>query len=102
MAGVLHGSARTTTTRLAALDTLPGTVFGGCSPASSQPGVHRLLDQVEDAAPAGRVAHAIMDDAAHKHPEVLTGPADPRWMVHFTPTSCSWLDAVEGFFRLTR
>ncbi len=50
--------------------------------------------------PAGKVVHAIMDNyAAHKHPEVLAWLADnPRWTVHFTPTSCSWLNTVEGFF----
>ncbi len=42
--------------------------------------------------------------ATHKPPEVLTRLADdPRWTVHFTPTSCSWLNAVEGFpSKLTR
>jgi transposase len=51
------------------------------------------------------VIHAILDNyAEHKHPEVLAWLADhPRWTFHFTPTSCSWLNAVEGFFsKLTR
>ena len=55
--------------------------------------------------PPGKVIHAILDNyAAHKHPEVLAWlAAHPRWTFHFTPTSCSWLNAVEGFFsRLTR
>ena len=55
--------------------------------------------------PAGKVIHAILDNyAAHKHPNVLAWLADhPRWTFHFTPTSCSWLNAVEGFFsKLTR
>ena len=54
---------------------------------------------------AGKVIHAILDNyAAHKHPNVLAWLADhPRWTFHFTPTSCSWLNAVEGFFsELTR
>ena len=49
--------------------------------------------------------HAILDNyAAHKHPQVLAWLAEhPRWTFHFTPTSCSWLNAVEGFFsKLTR
>ena len=53
----------------------------------------------------GKVIHAILDNyAAHKHPQVLTWLAEhPRWTFHFTPTSCSWLNAVEGFFsKLTR
>ncbi len=55
--------------------------------------------------PVGKVIHAVMDNyATHKHPEVLAWLADnPRWTFHFTPTSCSWLNAVEGFFsKLTR
>jgi len=53
----------------------------------------------------GKVIHAILDNsAAHKHPQVLAWLAEhPRWTFHFTPTSCSWLNAVEGFFsKLTR
>jgi transposase len=49
--------------------------------------------------------HAILDNyAIHKHPQGLAWLAEhPRWTFHFTPTSCSWLNAVEGFFsKLTR
>ena len=55
--------------------------------------------------PAGKVVHAILDNyAAHKHPKVLAWLArHPRWIFHFTPTSGSWLNAVETFFSaLTR
>jgi len=55
--------------------------------------------------PAGKLVHAIMDNyAAHKHPKVRAWlERHPRWTFHFTPTSCSWLNAVEGFFaKLTR
>ena len=55
--------------------------------------------------PAGKVIHAIMDNyATHRHREVVAWLANnPRWTFHFTPTSCSWLNAVEGFFsKLTR
>jgi transposase len=51
------------------------------------------------------VIHAIVDNyATHKHPKVLEWLADhPRWTFHFTPTSGSWLNAVENFFSvLTR
>ena len=50
--------------------------------------------------PAGKVIHAIVDNyAAHKQPNVLKWLADhPRWTFHSTPTSASWLNAVEGFF----
>ncbi len=52
------------------------------------------------AVPAGKIVHAIIDNyAAHKHPKVRAWlDRHPRWTFHFTPTSCSWLNAVEGFF----
>ena len=65
----------------------------------------RFIGTVERSVPAGKVIHAILDNyAAHKHPNVMAWLADhPRWTFHFTPTSCSWLNAVEGFFsKLTR
>ena len=55
--------------------------------------------------PAGKGIHAIADNyAAHKHPKVRAWLArHPRWVFHFTPTSASWLNAVETFFSaLTR
>ena len=50
--------------------------------------------------PAGKTVHAILDNyAVHKHPKVRAWlDRHPRWTFHFTPTSCSWLNAVEGFF----
>ena len=65
----------------------------------------RFLNRIEAAVPAGKLIHAILDNyAAHKHPKVRAWLArHPRWIFHFTPTSCSWANAVEGFFaRLTR
>ena len=55
--------------------------------------------------PAGKLIHAILDNyAAHKHPKVRAWlTRHPRWTFHFTPTSCSWVNAVETFFAtLTR
>ena len=55
--------------------------------------------------PAGTVIHVILDNyGSHKHPQVLRWLArHPRWTFHFTPTSGSWLNAVETFFSaLTR
>ena len=55
--------------------------------------------------PPGKLIHAIVDNyATHKHPKVLAWlERHPRWVFHFTPTSASWLNAVEGFFSaLTR
>ena len=94
-----------TTTLFAALNTLEGTVFGRCAPRHRHQEFIAFLDQIEDAVPAGKVIHAVMDNyATHKHPEVVAWlAANPRWTFHFTPTSCSWLNAVEGFFsKLTR
>jgi transposase len=55
--------------------------------------------------PAGRLIHAVLDNyATHKHPKVLAWLSrHPRWTFHFTPTSASWLNAVENFFsKMTR
>ena len=65
----------------------------------------RFLNRIEAVLPAGKLIHAILDNyAAHKHPKVLAWLARrPRWTFHFTPTSCSWANAVESFFAtLTR
>jgi transposase len=65
----------------------------------------RFLNTIEAQVPAGKVIHAIVDNyATHKHPKVRQWLArHPRWTFHFTPTSASWLNAVEGFFaKLTR
>jgi transposase len=60
----------------------------------------RFLNAVEREVPAGKTVHAVLDNyAAHKHPAVRRWLArNPRWTFHFTPTSASWLNAVEGFF----
>ena len=60
----------------------------------------RFLNAIEKAVPASKAIHAIIDNyAAHKHPKVIAWLArHPRWTFHFTPTSASWLNAVEGFF----
>jgi transposase len=58
-----------------------------------------------EAANSEKSIHAIVDNyATHKHPKVRAWLArHPRWTFHFTPTSASWLNAVEGFFaKLTR
>ena len=60
----------------------------------------KFLNQIERDIPAGKVVHVILDNySAHKHERVRFGLArHPRWTFHFTPTSSSWLNAVEGFF----
>ena len=94
-----------TTTLFAALSVLEGKVIGRRVPRHRHQEFIRFIATVERSVPAGKVIHAILDNyAAHKHPQVLAWLAEhPRWTFHFTPTSCSWLNAVEGFFsKLTR
>ncbi|MGH6823360.1 MAG: IS630 family transposase [Methylocella sp.] len=89
-----------TTTLFAALNVLDGTVVGRCMPKHTHKEFIKFLNGVERVVPAGKVIHAIADNyATHKHPNVIKWLADhPRWTFHFTPTSASWLNAVEGFF----
>jgi len=60
----------------------------------------RYLNVIEAKVPVGKVVHVILDNyAAHKHPKIIAWLArHPRFTFHFTPTSASWLNAVEGFF----
>src|SRR3712207_7719842 len=60
----------------------------------------RFLNAIEAAVSVGRIVHVILDNyATHKYPKVLAWLArHPRFVFHFTPTACSWLNAVETFF----
>jgi len=94
-----------TTTLFAALNVLDGKVIGRCMQQHRHQEFIRFLNAVEARVPAGKLVHAIADNyATHKHPKVREWLArHPRWTFHFTPTSASWLNAVEGFFaKLTR
>jgi transposase len=94
-----------TTTLFAAVDVLDGTVIGQCMQRHRHQEFIRFLNAIERTVPAGRLIHVILDNyATHKHPKVLRWLSrHPRFLFHFTPTSCSWLNAVETFFsRLTR
>jgi transposase len=93
------------TTLFAALDVLEGTVLGRCMQRHRHQEFLRFLNTIESAVPAGKVIHVILDNyGSHKHAKVLRWLArHPRFVFHFTPTSCSWLNAVETFFSaLTR
>jgi transposase len=89
-----------TTTLFAALNVLDGTVLGRCMQRHRHQEFLRFLNTIEAAVPAGKLVHAILDNyGTHKHPKVLAWlTRHPRWAFHFTPTSCSWLNAVETFF----
>ena len=89
-----------TTTLFAALNVLDGTVIGRCMQRHRHQEFLRFLKAVEREAPVGKMVHVILDNyAAHKHPKVRAWLArHPRFVFHFVPTSCSWLNAVEGYF----
>ena len=89
-----------TTTLFAALDVLDGKVVGRCMQRHRHQEFIRFLNAVEKTVPATKAVHVILDNyAAHKHPKVIAWLArHPRVTFHFTPTSASWLNAVEGFF----
>ena len=94
-----------TTTLFAALNILDGTVIGRNMQRHRHQEFVRFLNTIEAQVPVGKVIHAVVDNyATHKHPRVRRWLArHPRWTFHFTPTSASWLNAVEGFFaKLTR
>jgi transposase len=93
------------TTLFAAFDVLDGTVLGHCMQRHRHQEFLRFLGAIDRAVPAGKVIHVILDKyGAHKHPKVLRWLGrHPRFVFHFTPTSGSWLNAVETFFSaLTR
>jgi len=94
-----------TTTLFAAFDVLEGRVIGRCMRRHRHQEFIRFLNAIEAAVPAGKQIHVILDNyAAHKHPKVIAWLGrHPRVAFHFTPTSASWLNAVEGFFaKLTK
>ncbi len=89
-----------TTTLFAALNVLDGTVIGRCMQRHRHQEFLRFLKAIEREVPVGKMVHVILDNyAAHKHPKVRAWLArHPRFVFHFVPTSCSWLNAVEGYF----
>jgi transposase len=91
-----------TTTLFAAMTVLDGTVIGRNMQRHRHQEFIRFLNVIEKQVPAGKTIHAIVDNyAAHKHPNVRRWlERHSRWTFHFTPTSASWLNAVEGFFAI--
>lgn len=90
-----------TTTLFAALSTLDGKVIGSCLPRHRHQEFLRFLRQIDRETPAELDLHLIVDNyATHKHPRVKAWlQRHPRFHLHFTPTSASWLNMVERFFR---
>lgn len=94
-----------TTTLFAALNVLEGSVIGRCMQRHRHQEFIRFLNAIEGEVPAAKQVHVVLDNyAAHKHPKVVEWLGrHPRFTFHFTPTSASWINAVEGFFaKLTK
>lgn len=90
-----------TTTLFTALNILDGTVIGTCMPQHRHQEWIKFLRLIDRKTPKGKEIHLIADNyATHKHPKVQEWlESHPRFKVHFTPTSASWLNMVERFFR---
>ena len=95
---VRHG----TTDLFAALDVHSGRVVGECRDRHRSVDFCAFLDTVDQAIPAGLDVHLVLDNAStHKAPPVKAWLlAHPRYVLHFTPTSASWLNLVECWFAL--
>jgi transposase len=89
-----------TTTLFAALDVLSGSVIGQCLPRHRHVEFVKFLRTIDREVPKRLQVHLILDNyATHKHPNVQAWLAKhPRFHLHFTPTSSSWLNLVEIFF----
>jgi transposase len=90
-----------TTTLFAALSMLDGKVIGDCMPRHRHQEFIRFLKKIDGETPAGFDLHLIADNySTHKHPRVKSWLSrHPRFHLHFIPTSSSWLNLVERWFR---
>jgi transposase len=89
-----------TTSLFAALDLATGAVIGQCQPRHRQQEFVRFLDRIERTVPADLEVHLVLDNyATHKAPKAAAWfQKRPRYHLHFTPTSSSWLNQVERWF----
>ena len=90
-----------TTTLFAALSMLDGKVIGDCMPRHRHQEFIRFLKRIDAETPARLALHLIVDNyGTHKHPRVQSWlERHPRFHLHFIPTSSSWLNMVERWFR---
>ncbi len=90
-----------TTTLFAALSMLDGTVIGDCMPRHRHQEFIRFLKTIDANTPPDPDLHLIVDNyGTHKHPRVKSWlRRHPRFHLHFTPTSSSWLNLIERWFR---
>lgn len=89
-----------TTSLFAALDVKTGAVIGECHRRHRSAEFRKFLDTVEESVPASLEVHLIMDNyGTHKTATIRAWLAKrPRFHVHFTPTSASWINLVERWF----
>jgi len=89
-----------TTTLFAALNVLEGTIIADCQPRHRHQEFLQFLERIDASVAGGFDIHLVLDNyGTHKHPEVRKWLADrPRYHVHFTPTSSSWLNQIERWF----
>ena len=80
---------------------MTGQLFGQCQQRLTHAEWLKFLRKIERQTPKGKTLHLIADNyATPTHPAVQAGLAEhPRFVMHFTPTSASWLNMVERFFR---
>ena len=90
-----------TTTLFAALNVLDGQIIAQCQQRHRHTEWLKFLRKIDRETPKDKTLHLIADNyATHKHPAVEQWLAKhPRFNMHFTPTSASWLNMVERFFR---
>ena len=90
-----------TTTLFAALSMLDGQVIGECMPRHRHQEFIRFLNTIDTETPSALDRHMIVDNSAtHKHPRVKSWlTRHPRFHLHFIPTSSSWVNMVERWFR---
>jgi transposase len=92
-----------TTTLFAALDTATGRVLNHCFPRHRNHEFLAFLKIIDGQVPRSLDIHLVLDNyAAHTHPAIkqwLAKPRQRRWHLHFTPTSSSWLNLVERWFK---
>ena len=90
-----------TTTLSAALSMLDGSVIGQCLPRHRHQELLKFLRTLDREFPSGLDLHLIVDNhGPHTHASVDPWLAKhPRFHVHFVPTSCSWLNLIERWFR---
>jgi transposase len=89
-----------TTTLFAALNILDGKIIGSCTKKHRQDEFLKFLNKIDKETPKDLDLHLIMDNySAHKTARVKTWlTKHPRFFMHFTPTSSSWLNMIERFF----